>query len=146
MSTGYMTTENHFEIHDLLIDPIDVDRYEGETRWKALSGADHLLRRFGQADVFALGAGCTKEMRVRSIADEVLVLLSGAAEFTWLDQRTNSPTLNAKTRRWIDQPSRLLVPFGVALGIRAGDEVDCLILRLATHSDTEDPPAQDRGE
>jgi dTDP-4-dehydrorhamnose 3,5-epimerase-like enzyme len=125
-------------IHDLLIRPIEsVDRH-GFTRWMALRDADHLLRRFGVAEVVHAEPGSRTELVQRSVADEVWALIEGAADFFWRDLRAGSPTQNGVVRLHLSEATLMLVPFGVAFGFQTADQ-NAWLLRLATHTDGEHP-------
>jgi hypothetical protein len=121
-------------IHDLFIRPITANRAESETRWEALKYEDHLLRRFGMAEVLRIEADLQPYLRVRSVADEVWALIEGRVEFRWHDLRTDSPTHDEECRRTCGDPTLVLAPFGVAFGFRPLGE-SALLLRFSTHVD-----------
>ncbi|MGD8554039.1 MAG: hypothetical protein PVJ32_01265 [Anaerolineales bacterium] len=121
-------------IHDLFIRQIPAQDELGIRRWIALRDRDHLLRRFGQAEVVQVSPEALPDLQVRSVADEVWALIEGQAEFVWRDQRPESPTHDAEYRAKCTQPTLLLVPFGVAFGFQAiGGQA--LMLRLSSHSE-----------
>jgi dTDP-4-dehydrorhamnose 3,5-epimerase-like enzyme len=125
-----------FEIHDLYartLTPKSSDR--GET-WALLRFEDHLLRRFGLAELVRSSLDRPTDLRVRPVADEIWILIDGKAEFAWHDLRPGSPTMNHKDRLVCDEPTLVLVPFGVAFGYRAIGGVASL-LRLATHAEAD---------
>jgi 5-deoxy-D-glucuronate isomerase len=123
------------ELHDGLVTPLTP---AAPGRLPVLAFEDHLLRRFGGAEVVRLAAGDTFQVR-RTVADEVWVLLAGEAEFHLDDLRVASPTHGARQAVRSTSPIRVLLPFGVRLEVRAG--VEALLLRVMTHSEREDPPA-----
>lgn len=123
-----------YPIHDLYIKPILLIEEPGKTRWPTLCDSDHILRRFGLAEVVRVRPEATTKLQVREIADEVWALIEGQIEFYWQDLRKNSPTYVRKHRLKCESPTLVLVPFGVAFGCRALDEAATLI-RLATHAD-----------
>lgn len=123
-----------FPIHDLYIKPILLIEEPGSTRWPTLCDSDHILRRFGLAEVVRVQPEAPPKVHVREIADEVWALIEGQVEFYWHDLRKNSPTFDSKHRLICELPTLVLVPFGVAFGCRALGGAATL-LRLATHAD-----------
>ncbi len=101
----------------------------------ALRDDDHLLRRFGQAEVRRFSAGEQTHFTLRAVADEIWAPAEGAAEFILVDRRGQSPSKDkvVQIRLTANKPQSLLIPFGVAYSIRA--ESEALLLRLATHVD-----------
>ncbi len=71
-------------------------------------------------------------LRIRETADEVWALLEGRAEFIWHDRREGSPSYDLWHRLTSEEPTVVLVPFGVAFGVRAIGE-EALFARLTTH-------------
>jgi hypothetical protein len=136
---GYMMTvkdtmpEEH-PIHDLYIRPIEVIEDQGVKRWPAVSDTDHLLRRFGHAEVIRLTDKSKPRMRVREVADEVWALVDGSAEFIWHDLRPGSPSNDRQYSITCDEPTLVLVPFGVAFGYRPV-LTPVTLLRITTHAD-----------
>ena len=123
-------------IHDLFVREIPAREEQGLTRWLALRDADHLLRRFGQAEVLRLSPESIPALRCRAVADEVWCLLEGQIACRWRDTRNDSPSKDAVYSTTFDRPALMLVPFGVAFGCRALTE-GCLLLRISTHADGE---------
>jgi hypothetical protein len=119
-------------------------RLAGETdslgieRAVALRFEDHLLRRFGEAEIVRLPAGSRLNQPAREIADEVWILVDGRAVFEWRDRRDSSPTNGATARLECDEPMALLVPFGVAFSLQA--QTPLILVRLASHTDDGAPP------
>jgi hypothetical protein len=109
----------------------------GADRRTALSYSDHLLRRFGQADIVHLEAGGRLERREEPTADEVWVLIDGNAAFEWEDRRPSSPTSGGRASLAAREPITVLVPFGVAFHVTAGNGA-AVLLRLSTHADDEE--------
>jgi dTDP-4-dehydrorhamnose 3,5-epimerase-like enzyme len=128
-------------IHDLRIEPLSVVE-DGRSRvWTAMTAANSWLRRFGLAEVHHVSDGASASCRIRRKADEVWALLEGQAAFRWVDLRDGSPT-KGKVHRWeADSPTLVLAPFGVAFSVEGHG---AWLLRLATHSEEEDPPAEYR--
>jgi hypothetical protein len=130
-------------IHDLvLLKLTGEDLTQGVGRVVALQLQDHLLRRFGQADLVRLSHGSELSRSPLEAADEVWVLVDGSVSLTWKDERTSSPTSGASATMAATEPVAVLVPFGVSFRIHAGTA--SILLRLATHSDVEiqgGPPA-----
>ena len=125
-------------IHDLVALRLSSEPVgEGIERTAVLRIGDHLLRRFGQADVVRLQAGATVVLPPRAIADEVWVLVDGRVGFEWQDLRESSPTAGATVNLESRRPIALLVPFGVSFRARA--ESASVLLRLVTHADEEAP-------
>lgn len=125
-----------FPIHDLFIRRIPTIEEPNATRLLALRDTDHLLRRFGQAEVVHTLPGSKARLRSREVADEVWALIEGQVEFVWHDLRQDSPTYDRWHRLTCDKPTLVLVPFGVAFGYRALAG-SASLLRLTTHSDGE---------
>ncbi len=121
-------------IHDLFIRQISIKQEQSETRWTALQDGDHLLRRFGLAELVRAQSGAKPSLQVRSVADEVWALIEGQVEFRWHDLREDSPTQGEEHRITCSEPTLVLAPFGVAFGFRAL-EGSALLLRLATHAE-----------
>lgn len=121
-----------YPIHDLFIRSVEPERLAHGTRLELIRYSDHLLRRFGQAEVVFLEANQIRSAKTREIADEVWVLVAGSALFSWLDQRSSSPTRGAAYKLSCDKPTLVLVPFGVQFEVRAeGNEAQ--LIRLTTH-------------
>jgi len=121
-------------IHDLFIRRIPAERDGSEQRWIALQDGDHLLRRFGLAEVVRVEADLQPAMRLREAADEVWALIEGKVEFRWHDHRSDSPTSGVEHRIVCDTSTLVLSPFGVAFGFRPLGG-PALLLRLATHAE-----------
>lgn len=98
--------------------------------------ADHLLRRFGLAEVVELQPDAAWGPQLRQIADEAWALIEGSAEFRWEDQREGSPTKGNRHQLRCTEPTLVLAPFGVAFSCQALRE-PVLLLRLATHAPDE---------
>jgi len=109
----------------------------GVDRRTALSYSDHLLRRFGQADIVHLGRGGRLEKKEEETADEVWALIEGEATFEWEDRRSSSPTSGGKASLAAREPISVLVPFGVAFRVTAENRA-AILLRLSTHADDEE--------
>jgi dTDP-4-dehydrorhamnose 3,5-epimerase-like enzyme len=86
------------------------------------------------AEVVRVEADMQPYLRLRSIADEVWVLIEGRVEFRWFDMRSDSPTNGAEHHFICEKATQVLAPFGVAFGYRPLDG-PALLLRLATHAD-----------
>jgi len=123
-----------YPIHDLYIKNIQPIEETGIIRWPTLRDSDHILRRFGFAEVVRTYPKSAVKLMVREVADEVWALCEGKVEFHWHDLRQNSPTFDNQYRLICDRPTLLLVPFGVAFGYRVL-EGPATLLRLATHDE-----------
>jgi hypothetical protein len=133
------TPSSETPIHDALLTTLS----SGPAgRQAILSFEDHLLRRFGSAEVIRLGTPETFRV-LRAEADEVWTLLEGAADFQLEDRRPISPTFGVRQVVRMKTPTRLLLPFGVRLLVRADPRA--LLLRLMSHSERMDPPMADSG-
>jgi hypothetical protein len=121
-------------VHDVLVTPLPTG---GPGALSILSFEDHLLRRFGSAQLVRLEPGETFS-GLRASADEVWALIEGGAEFHLEDTRPISPTLGVLQSVVADGPTRLLVPFGVRL--RVHPHPRAVLLRIMTHTEREDPP------
>lgn len=122
-------------INDLAL--LDLERREG--RLVVLRDEDHLLRRFGQAEVVSLSGGTETDFRLRAVADEVWAALDGRAKFRLIDKRLGSPSFGQSQEVDLDgeQPQALLIPFGVAYSMAAAEAAS--LIRLATHADHTHP-------
>ena len=135
-----MTQPDSASIHDLWVQPLPTSRSTSVTRWKLPEGLAPWLRRYGEAEVIRMAAGAHLAPRVRSVADEVWALLDGEVDVVMQDGREESPTRGARVHLHLSEPTLVLVPFGVqsevsSLGARSW------IVRMATHTDSEDPLA-----
>ena len=126
-----------YPIHDLYLRPLDVDQSAERTRIEVLRYSDHLLRRFGLAELTYLEAGQEHRAEEREVADEVWALLEGVVEFSWEDKREHSPTRGATHQVSSEGPMLVLVPFGVQFSVRALSG-RAELLRFATHESDED--------
>lgn len=107
-------------------------------RYTVLKENDHLLRRFGQVDVFSLDS--ENEITIkRDEADEIWSVISGQAEFELEDQRKDSPSYGGGDIVILtgEAPEALLVPFGVACRISCKKEG--ILVRITTHQDDSFP-------
>ena len=120
-----------YPIHDLYLRPLETNLEGGAAHLRLLAHSDHLMRRFGVAELIRLPAGATFGPRLQPVADDAWVLESGAADLFWRDERRGSPTRGGQ-HRWRALPPLLwLVPFGVAFGMRCSQP--CVLIRLSTH-------------
>lgn len=127
---------NH-PIHDLFVKPLQAaETGQGEVL-PLLRRSDQVLRRFGLAELHRVQAGKRRPSSVRSVADELWALIAGSVEFDWDDRRQGSPTRGETYRLRCDQPTLVLVPFGVAFGITALDGPAELV-RFSTHEETDE--------
>jgi dTDP-4-dehydrorhamnose 3,5-epimerase-like enzyme len=125
-------------IADLLLQKLPVHHAESDEIVKALSFDDHLLRRFGQLGWVRRAPCDIQALTFRAVADEIWVLVNGKVECLCRDLRPGSPSENFESRFEISEPSRLLIPFGVAFGWRALEN-PALMLRCSTHQDGDHP-------
>ncbi|MGD8813216.1 MAG: hypothetical protein PVI78_01925 [Anaerolineales bacterium] len=125
--------EDH-PIHDLFLREITVESDGSDMHWVVLQRDDHLLRRFGLAEVVRADSETEPYLSLRAVADEVWALIDGRVEFRWHDIRKESPTFGNQHQITCDRPTLVLAPFGVAFGFRPL-EGSALLLRLATHSE-----------
>ena len=104
-------------------------------RLVALRDTDHLLRRFGQAEVCTLDAGAQFVEGLYPVADQVWAILTGEVELRLEDRRAGSPSegqvdvLHLRAAK----PQAVLIPFGVAYTFTATS--DAQLLGLSTHAD-----------
>ena len=112
---------------------------QDELRLSALNHHDHLLRRFGSADLIEFGSEYSPSLRLRKEADEIWILFSGSALLRMMDTRPESPTHGESIERELAAPARVLVPFGVAAGWQPV-KAPVQLLRISTHADSESPP------
>jgi hypothetical protein len=127
---------NKYPIHDLYVSELKPIELDGQIRMPILSFKDHLLRRFEFAESILLNPKYQTDMKVRAVADEIWISLRGKARFTWLDLRSYSPSYEARYEIQVENPTRVLAPFGVAFGIQTLDEPVHLI-RFSTHPEGE---------
>lgn len=123
-------------IHDLFVRPLESEARGPSRALPLLRYSDHLLRRFGLAELHRLPANESHQSAARPVADELWALVSGSVRFEWHDQRDDSPTRGAQYQLECDRPTLVLVPFGVAFGLSALDGPVELV-RFATHEDDE---------
>lgn len=128
-------------IRDLFIRPLEASREHGVTRWLALKDTDHLLRRFGEAEIIRLEPGHPIALTLRPVVDEAWAILEGVVEVLWHDLRPRSPTNGVRYQTALRRPTLLLAPFGVAFGARALEGA-ALLARFATHG-RDDPESRD---
>jgi mannose-6-phosphate isomerase-like protein (cupin superfamily) len=122
-------------IHDVVVSQLHPE----DGRILALRRDDHLLRRFGAAEILRLNPGQTFGS-LRKTADEIWAVLEGEADVRLEDQRPDSPTIGTSDSFRAVPDTRILVPFGVRAELRpVGSSL--VLLRLMTHDATEDPPA-----
>jgi hypothetical protein len=127
---------NKYPIHDLFISELEPIEMDGQIRMPILSFQDHLLRRFEFAESILLDTKVQTDLKIRAVADEIWISLSGKVQFTWLDMRNYSPSYGSRYEIQSDKPMRVLAPFGVAFGIQTFDEPVHLI-RFSTHPEGE---------
>jgi hypothetical protein len=125
-----------FAIHDVFARPLVSHPSERGEGWALLRFEDHLLRRFGLAELLRLEPDGSPQLRARPAADEVWILIEGAAEFAWHDLRPGSPTEGREDHLTCDKPTLVLAPSGVAFGYRALGGRATLV-RFATHPEAE---------
>jgi dTDP-4-dehydrorhamnose 3,5-epimerase-like enzyme len=121
-----------YPIHDLIIRSLHIERDSNGATLEVLRYSDHLLRRFGFAEVVFLESDQIRPAVVRKVADEVWALVEGSVQFKWLDLRTSSPTRDTTYQSDCDQPTLILVPFGVEFTVQAVGR-PAQLLRLSTH-------------
>lgn len=119
-------------IHDLFVRTLHVQQDSNGAKLEVLRYSDHLLRRFGFAEVIFLKGDQTRPAALRQIADEVWALVEGSVQFSWRDLRPSSPTHQETYLLDCHDPTLVLVPFGVEFEVRALDGPSQL-LRLSTH-------------
>lgn len=129
-------------IHDVVVQPLSPDEIAAH-RTTVLRRDDHLLRRFGAAEILRLAPGESLVLQ-RRVADEVWTLVEGVAGFILKDERPDSPTQGAIESLPLDPAQRLLIPFGVRAEVRA-DQGAVVVLRIMTHDLDEDPATSDSG-
>ena len=98
-----------------------------------LTFQDHLLRRFGELELVTKAKGDPQALHIRTRADEIWFLLDGSIHCLMRDLRPGSPSENIELELELSEPSRLLIPFGVAFGWQALSD-SSLMLRLSTHA------------
>lgn len=124
-------------IHDLVVLRLAHEDRPSGRHLLLLRWSDHLLRRFALAEAVWVEPGEGEPpLRLRAVADEVWALVEGQAEFVWQDERPTSPTHGVRHRLVCREPTAVLVPFGVAFGVRALG-APALLVRLASHEDGE---------
>jgi hypothetical protein len=126
-------------IFGVTMDVLTLADDQDELRLNALNHHDHLLRRFGSADLIEFGSEYSPSLRLRKEADEIWILFSGSALLRMMDTRPESPTHGELRERDLTAPARVLVPFGVAAGWRPV-KAPVQLLCISTHADSESPP------
>lgn len=121
-----------FPIHDLFIRPLHIEQDSSGATLDVIRYSDHLLRRFGFAEIVFLESDQVRPAELRNLADEIWALVEGNAQFKWLDRRSSSPTCDATYQLDCDQPTLVLVPFGVEFTVQAVSG-SAQLLRLSTH-------------
>jgi dTDP-4-dehydrorhamnose 3,5-epimerase-like enzyme len=87
-----------------------------------------------------MAAGAHLAPRVRVVADEVWALLDGEIDVVMHDEREDSPTRGTRVHLHLHEPTLVLVPFGVQSEV-SSPGAPSWIVRMATHTDSEDPIA-----
>lgn len=118
-------------IADMLVFPLT--REGGQLR--LLQNSDHLLRRFGSLDLMDLAPGEAAAATVRGEADRFLFAIDGMVQLELVDLRELSPSRGARVQLALDaaKPEGVLVPFGVALSLKAQGKMRLVL--LSTHSE-----------
>lgn len=124
-------------IPDLVIEAIQQQSDGQEMTSQLLSFDDHLLRRFGELQLIERNTNKLESLSVRGMADEIWFLLEGAVECTARDLRSGSPGAGNQVQFELSEPTRVMVPFGVAFGWRTMGQ-PALMLRCATHAQNTD--------
>ena len=124
-------------IHDLFVRTLHVEQGSNGAKLEVLRYSDHLLRRFGFAEVVFLRSDQVRPAVSRKIADEVWALIEGSVQFTWRDLRLSSPTHQETYELDCNKPTLVLVPFGVEFEVRAAEGLSQL-LRFSTHEIAEE--------
>jgi dTDP-4-dehydrorhamnose 3,5-epimerase-like enzyme len=125
-------------IPDLLIERLQIDTEGSHKFTRLLSFDDHMLRRFGQLDLLRKEPNELNELNVRAVADEIWFLVEGAVRCICRDIRPGSLSQGQEVVFEISNPTRVLVPFGVAFGWQATGS-SALMLRCSTHQDGDHP-------
>ncbi|NIM92282.1 MAG: hypothetical protein GTO18_01005 [Anaerolineales bacterium] len=135
----------HFPIHDLFVKALEKHDAGDLTRLPVLSFDDHILRQFGFVEAIWLSPNFMTDMVLREIADEVWALITGQVTFTWHDLRSTSPTFGSSFQLTCEEPTLVLVPFGVEFSQRTNSE-PAFLLRFSTHpeNDSEYPQSKNR--
>lgn len=118
-------------ISGVRIFPIEI----AENRLILLKDEDHLLRRFGQAEVRQVSEQDGEFFTIRAIADEIWALLDGNANVILIDKRAKSPTEDQALKLRFDEEKLkgVLIPAGVAYAIFADEAAR--LMRICTHAD-----------
>jgi hypothetical protein len=124
-------------IHDVLIRPLAIYSEGTLTVTPLLTEEDHLLHRVGRVDSVEVDSDHVPRLEVRSVADEVWMLIGGRLELRWLDLRDHSPTRGQLMKHIAESPTLVLVPFGVAFGF--GGESGAHLIRFSTEAE---PPGK----
>ena len=105
----------------------------GKDKNLAIRESDHVLRRFGELEIFSLEKKPPGPFVIRHEADEIFAVLSGELELKMVDLRENSPTFNEIMVVQINEQDSeaYLIIFGVAFSIKSN--TGAKVLRLSTH-------------
>ena len=125
-------------IPDLLVEPLLFHGNEKGEVGRLLSFDDHLLRRFGLLELVRKDPQDRVELRLRAVADEIWFMLEGQVQCTARDLRQGSPSEGEEMQLKLSDPTRIMVPFGVAFGWTAIGS-SALMLRCSTHEEGEHP-------
>lgn len=105
----------------------------GKDKNLTIRESDHVLRRFGELEIFSLEKKFQGPFVIRYEADEIFAVLSGELELKMVDLRENSPTFNETMVVQINEldSEAYLIIFGVAFSIKSN--TGAKVLRLSTH-------------
>lgn len=119
------------KISGVRIFPIEI----AESRLILLKDEDHLLRRFGQAEVRQVTQQDGENFTIRAVADEIWALLDGSANVILIDKRAKSPTEDHALKLRFDEEELkgVLIPAGVAYAVFS--DKAARLMRICTHAD-----------
>jgi hypothetical protein len=121
-------------IHDLFVRDLQAESVSSGERLHLVGYSDHLLRRFGEAELLRLEADRQRPPALRQAADELWALIRGSVEFELVDRREGSPSVGQTYQIRQSEPAVVLVPFGVEFVIRAvGGSAE--LIRFTTHEE-----------
>jgi mannose-6-phosphate isomerase-like protein (cupin superfamily) len=132
--------QDSLPIHDLWMRPVELDTSDKASVWHVLDFDDHILLRLGSLQAVRLPEASRTPFRMHATADEVWALIEGQADCWWHDTRAGSPTAGNTWNMLVDEPTAMLVPFGVGFGAQAVGG-PALLLRLTTESERQAEPA-----
>ena len=119
-------------LYALLLRPLQSQVTTDGVHLPLIRESDHLLLKMGELALVTKDPDANESMIFREVADELWFHIDGVVEFKCKDLRNASPTFENSFITTLDEPTLILVPSGVAFGLRAIENPATLI-RLSTY-------------